>query len=497
MHSSSKAGQLFIPHKAYWPIFLLILLALVIGLMTSVLPTKISVMTLALPFLAAHFVLAIARFDLAVLLAVFFAPLVPPSIGLELSPSLPLITMQRVMLLSLYMALFFRIAAGQAVLRILHLSRAVWFALLVYLGASVASGLFTAFPLRSLYRVLANLFDNIGLCVVIAIAAVTQRESSFARKAVSALWISFAVLALLGLIDTLTGFNLLYYLPSARGDTLAPVYRLGIRRGQGFLPHSTALSIVAAQGAILTMLIITWYKKTVTRTGLWLTALIFISALIGSMTRTGWFVFLAGGMLWLFLSRRIRLQLVLVILSVLGLLALVGIGNILYVTVVSGFDISQQNEVSTLYSRVQWASIVWENVSAEKVRFLFGFGPGSVGLLTTRWSYPGFRAQLTTEYLIRLAEGGLVGLFSFVVLLLVSIGQSRRLIRSSDLWTRNTGVFFFVAFVQMALAGITLPLFAWAQTTYVFWILLGVVATARSRRPEPSGKRAWISPSSS
>jgi len=386
-----------------------------------------------------------------------------------------------VMLLSLYTALIFGVAAKQFVLRLPRLSRWVWLAVVFYLAASMASGLFTTQPLKSVYRILATVFDNVGLFAVIAIAAVSRGDRSFVRKALFVLWISFTVLALIGLIDTLTGFNLLYYLPSVRQGAFTPVYRLGIRRGQGFLPHSTALSIVTAQGAVLTMLVTTWRKKSASRRNVWPIMLIHIAALVGTMTRTGWFVFVVGCILWLLLARRSRTRLILIVLGALGLLAVMGIGETLYSLVVSGLNVAQQNEVSTLFSRIQWATIVWDNVRVDKIRFLFGFGPGSVAFLTSQWSYPGFRANLTTEYLIRLAEGGMVGLSSFVLLLVVSVGQCRRLIRSSsDPETRNVGVFLLVAFMQMILGSTTLPLFVWAQTTYLFWILLGLVVTIRA-----------------
>jgi len=481
VHWGGKARKLILSPDVRHPIGFLIGVALVAGLVSPVLPAEALPFVLMSPFLIGYFVLGLVRFDLAVLGAIFLAPLVPTAIGLGIAPSLPQITLQRVMLLSLYTALIFGVAAKQFVLRLPRLSRWVWLAVVFYLVASMASGLFTTQPLKSVYRILATVFDNVGLFAVIAIAAVSRRDGSFVRKALFVLWISFTVLALIGLIDTLTGFNLLYYLPSVRQGAFTPVYRLGIRRGQGFLPHSTALSIVTAQGAVLTMLVTTWRKKSASRRNVWPIMLIHIAALVGTMTRTGWFVFVVGCILWLLLARRTRTRLLLIVLGALGLLAVMGIGETLYSVVVSGLNVAQQNEVSTLFSRIQWATIVWDNVRVDKIRLLFGFGPGSVAFLTSQWSYPGFRANLTTEYLIRLAEGGMVGLSSFVLLLVVSVGQCRRLIRSSsDPETRNVGVFLLVAFMQMILGSTTLPLFVWAQTTYLFWILLGLVVTIRA-----------------
>ncbi len=461
-------------------------IALVAGILASFLPLEALILVWALPGLVGYFIFTLVRFDLAVLLLIFCAPLVPTSMGMELSPSLPLITIQRAMLIGLYLALILRIVTHRFVFSLPHISPAVWLTLLLYFGTNVASSLFTALPLKSLYRTLATLFDNVGLFVIIAFAAASRRKTAFSHRALWVLWASFAVLAILGVLDTLTGFNPLYYLPAARRGMFVPVYRLGILRGQGLLPHPTALSMVAAIGAVLTMLILTWHRSPARLIGLWAAMVVYIAALVSSVTRTGWLAFLLGSFLWPVLTKKVRMQLILIGLVTLAFLFILGLGTILYATIASGFDISQQNEVSTLLSRIQWATVVWSNIHEEPLRLWFGFGPGTVSYLTTQWTYPGFRANLTTDYLIRLAESGLIGLLGFLALLLVSVRQSWRLLRSPAARGRDLGAFFLIAFGQIALGSVTLPLFVWAQTTYIFWILLGILVTIRipGSRPE-------------
>lgn len=465
-------------------------IASVAGILASFLPFEVLVIVLALPGLVGYFTLAVARFDLAVLLLIFCAPLVPTSMGIELSPSLPLITIQRGMLISLYLALILRVVTQRFIFKLPHISPMVWLTLLIYLGANVISSLFTALPLKSLYRTLATLFDNVGLFVIIAFAATSRREAAFSHRTLLVLWASFTILAILGILDTMTGFNLLYYLPAARRGVFVPVYRLGILRGQGLLPHPTALSMVAAIGAVLTMLIITGQQRSSRRMGLWIAMAVHVAALVSSVTRTGWSAFLLGGFFWLVLTKKARVQLILIGLVTFAFLLITGLGTILYATIASGFDISQQNEVSTLLSRIQWVIAVWANVHKEPLRLWFGFGPGTVGYLTTQWTYPGFHANLTTDYLIKLAESGLIGLLSFLMLLLVSVRQSRQLLRLSTAWSRGIGAFFLVAFGQMALGSVTLPLFVWAQTTYIFWILFGILVTIRM----PSSRPGYLEP---
>jgi O-antigen ligase len=460
-------------------------LAVLAGAAATILPPQYLVVAGALPLLACYFVLALARFDLAMLLLLFLAPLLPTSVGVELSSSLPLITLQRVMLACLYAALLLRLASNQFILRLPRISRVVWLIVMLYFGASVLSSLFSTVPLKSLYRVLANLFDSVGLFAIVAAAAIRYREKAFVQRALEVLWASFTVLALLGVVDTLTGLNPLYYLPAARRDVFTPAYRLGVLRGQGLMPNPTALGMIAAMGAILTLLMIAWQKKRGRRRALWLLLPVYLAALAGTVTRTGWIAFVLGCIIWVIVARRIRIQLILLVLISFGLVLATGVGAVLYATIISGFDISQQNEISTLLSRLTWARVVWANLTVEQVRLFFGFGPGTVETLQSLWSYAGFRANLTTDYVIRLAEGGLVGLFSFLLLLIVSIVQCRTPIRSSETWVRYTGIFLLIAFMQLMLGSVTLPLFVWAQTTYVFWILLGILVALNPPSEEP------------
>jgi O-antigen ligase len=468
-----------------WIIILALGLALLAGAAATVLPPKYLVVAGALPLLATYFVLALTRFDLAILLLLFFAPLLPTSVGVELSSSLPLITLQRVMLACLYVALLLRLVSNQFVLRLPRISRIVWLTVVLYFGASVLSSLFSTVPLKSLYRVFAHLFDSVGLFAMVASAAMRYREKAFTQRALTVLWASFTVLALLGIVDTLTGLNPLYYLPAARRDVFTPVYRLGVRRGQGLLPNPTALGMVAATGAILTLLMIAWQKRRTRGWGLWLLLPVYLAALAGTVTRTGWIAFVLGCIIWVFLARRIRIQLILLALVFIGLLLAMGAGAVLYAVIVSGFDISQQNEISTLLSRLTWARVVWTNLTVDKTRLLFGYGPGTLETLHSLWSYAGFRANLTTDYVIRLAEGGLIGLSSFLLLLIVSVVQCRKPIRSSERWVRYAGIFLLIAFIQIVLGSVTLPLFVWAQTTYVFWMLLGVLVALNPSRKTP------------
>ena len=443
----------------------------------AVLPFKVLGAVLSFLLFIGFSSLAIIRFEQAMLIAIFLAPVIPTSIGLGLSDSLPLITGQRAMLLILYLAFAFQVISNKV--KLPRLSFLTWLTLVVYIGSSVVTSLFSTLPLQSFYRVLASLFDNVGFFIIITSAATTQKARLFVRRALLTLWASFTTLAILGFIDTLTGFNLLYYLPVTRGTVSIPVYRLGIRRGQGLLPNPTALAVVIAMGIVLTLSILTWQKNSLKRKNLWVIELVNIAALIGTLTRTAWLVALIGIAIWLFYTKQNRIQLLLVILIVSTVLVITGVGGTLYLMVLAGADLSQQTEISTLLSRVRWTEIVWTNINVSEGRLLFGFGPGSVEYLTTQWSTPGFRAQMTSDYLIRLAEGGLFGLISFVGVLFGSIRQCRRLIRSSDPWIHAVGTFFFAVFAQMALSSLTLPIFVWAQTTYLFWIFWGILVTIR------------------
>lgn len=489
MQSSSSVKQLTSSLRAYLLVVLFVGMAFAIGGIATLLPFKALVVVLVLPLSIGFFILAVTRFEKAVLVAIFLAPMIPTALGFRFSASVPLITGQRAILLTLYLAFVFRGVVNKV--RLPRFSFLTWFILIVYIGSSIVTSLFSTLPLQSFYRVMASLFDNVGLFVIVASSSANQKDYAFARKALLTLWVSFAVLATLGLIDTLTGFNVLYYLPTTQGDVLMPVYRFGMRRGQGLLPNSTALGVVMALAVILTMLVMTWQKTTLRRKGLWVIGLVNIAALIGTLTRTAWLVALVGIAIWLFSTRQNRLQLILVILVVFVVLVVIGIGSTLYSLVLAGTDVSQQTEVSTLYSRIQWIGIVWSKINANNTRLLFGFGPGSVDYLTLQWGEPSFRAQMTSDYVIRLAEGGLLGLFSFVGVLFVSMRQSLHLIRSVDSRIHTIGVFFVVVFLQMALSSATLPIFVWSQTTYLFWIFWAILVTIRL--PKESLKRTkWI-----
>ena len=113
MHSNTDARPPNTLRNRPWVIVLALGLAVLAGAAATILPPQYLVVAGALPLLACYFVLALARFDLAMLLLLFLAPLLPTSVGVELSSSLPLITLQRVMLACLYAALLLRLASNQ------------------------------------------------------------------------------------------------------------------------------------------------------------------------------------------------------------------------------------------------------------------------------------------------------------------------------------------------------------------------------------------------
>lgn len=448
---------------------------LFVALGTILLPLKMLIIIFVLPLFVCFLLFAFKQFDRAVLVAIFFAPLLPVSIGFKPFDFLPLITGQRIILLSLYLVFIFRGLFQK--IKLPHLSLFTQLILLLYIGSSILTSFFSIVPLQSFYRVFANLFDNIGLFIIIASAAARQDGRLFARRALLSLWLSFTTLAILGLIEVATGFNILHYIPDAEGEVLATVYRLDMRRGQGLLPNPTALGIVIALGIVLTMLFITRQKKSIRRKWLWLIWIINLIALMGTLTRTAWAVALAGIVIWLFFARKNRMQLMLIIFIVLGALIVLGVEGKLYSIILDGMNISQQTETSTLFSRIQWIDIVWTNLNVNKTRLWLGFGFGSVEQLTEQWTMAGFHAQMTSDYLIRLAEGGILGLLSFIGILFAGIIQCRPLIRSADPQVHTIGIFFITAFIQMAFSSLTLPIFVWAQTAYLFWIFWSILVT--------------------
>jgi hypothetical protein len=294
---------------------------------------------------------------------------------------------------------------------------------------------------------------------------------------------SFGMLALMGLIETLTGFSPLYYLPGARGTNYAPIYRLGVQRAQGLLPNSTALSVTMAVTIFLSLLLLSKRRVRRRRMAAWLTLFVAALAMMGSMARTGWAIAAMGAAFWFFLARTQRARLVVFLVVLLLVAAMSGLGySALAAVGARAFDLSRQDDVSTLYARLQWPGLVWSHLRTDTTaRLLFGFGPGTAPTLSAAWGGRTLRALFTTNYVIRFAEGGLAGLFALCGLLAFATVGSWQLSRNADREGALIGVFLLIAFLQFAVGSLTLPLFEWLQTKSIFWTLLATLLAAQEQ----------------
>jgi len=136
-----------------------------------------------------------------------------------------------------------------------------------------------------------------------------------------------------------------------------------------------------------------------------------------------------------------------------------------------------------LQVRLLWPEVVWINMRDNAKDLLVGFGLGTLEATWEQLKTTDVAAQLTSDYLIRFVETGLLGLGSLVALLWFCLSQSWKLAKSSDTRIRILGVLLLTTFVQIAASSVSLPVFSWVQLTSIFWASLSILVALAPMSP--------------
>ncbi len=442
-----------------------------IGLSSSV---QFAMIVAVFPIILIVLIALLIWFEQTVLVVLFLLPVIPTGLGIELSSNLPLITWQRLLLAGVWFVLLLRSKDQRCFLVSRNYDKQILFALGLIVLSSLVSSLFAVSIFQSLSNVLASAFDDIGLVFLLLVIGRNRRD--FAGRILRALFLSIVVSSFLGFLDYALGFNLLALSPGASNLTFT---RLGLRRAQGLLPNPMALSFVTAIGSILGIAL---FGDSASRNKP-LVAFGLLSILVGLMiafTRTGWLAFLVGFSVWLVLARRDLGRKLFVLFfisaSIGGLILASGLADSIITMLLGGLNLVEQNEVATLSSRIQWLIVFWNFVKGDFLRQVLGFGPGSATTLWEVMQTIDMRSAITSSLLIVLLETGILGLFSLLILLL-TMGK----LSWSLHFTEKVNAFYLSGVVVVLASALTTPIFVWAQTDYVFWIICSCILISNQK----------------
>ncbi len=155
--------------------------------------------------------------------------------------------------------------------------------------------------------------------------------------------------------------------------------------------------------------------------------------------------------------------------------------------------IGSAEEASSEYYRVALTRAVID--SLQGFRWLVGFGPGTFQLAGIQSDYAGDAHILDApdlHYVRVLADSGLLGLGSFVALLVATLSTGIRTARSSNPDVSLDGLAALASIIGFVLINLTVSMFYTLPLALLFWL---AVARAAALRKPSTGKNPMISAS--
>ncbi len=367
------------------------------------------------------------------LLFMAWYPFLPNSFGVELSDSLPLLTVNRLFLL----VLFVYYCSRFKVIRLTFFRRHIYllaFFLLVILGNLWASFSYSG-AIKSLFSIVVEQL----FLLVILVNILNDRDTLYAG--IELLLCVFAVICFVGILQTVTGYNLADVLKmvTTRGELTAEIeMRMGRVRAASVL---NAISF-ANLCVFMTPLIMYMYETTKSLKYLAFLTLDLV-ALICTMTRGALFnLALIVLIMWIERGRKFVKHYIwyaLAAIGAVGVLCIVSssarsvvVGVMQSLLNVFGLNVRIENfganETRGVISRTeQWTGILW----ALKNCPLFGFGPdayarGLVYYYSVEAGWYPARA-LDTGFTSIVAQNGCVGGVAYLILYIcLLVGAFRR-----------------------------------------------------------------------
>lgn len=338
-------------------------------------------------------------------ISLFFLILLPETIGIKLSSSFPVLTISRTIILVVFY--FWVNHKPKRPLKHLRYRNAILVLILTNTVTLLISSHFTV-SLKSYLSLLLEHFLFYGILA----SSIYEREKI--SKSLVFIYSSIFLVAIIGIIERFTSFQLLKILPSY-------YYREYENVVYSSFPHPILLGIALAIGLMMTIYFLTslhapWSNKTY-----YIALFIIGSCLYFTFSRGPWLAAILGSLCFYFWgSRKVRKYTIsMAIIALFFIIMNSGVYDTIYSLYSTTFDIDSLEGGSYYYRWELWRK-AYNEISVDSIRALFGYGleyhryQDLSGGLSLSFRSSSFRSW-DNDYATILLETGFVGLITYIV----------------------------------------------------------------------------------
>ena len=339
---------------------------------------------------------------------VFLCVLMPTYLRISLPGGLPQLTIQRLVLISMFVFWLGRTSERRPVAETPLLPQLCFWA-----AVSFVSLLLTSITFSTSFKRFLDFVVEIYLFYLLLSTSLRNADDAF--LILRAAWLGVSLVAVLAVLERYTGVNPVYWLSGeefgGRHDIVA-TYQHRILLGAGM-----AMALPLAFGFFGST-----YAGAPRRLYLWASIALIIAASYFAQSRGPWIAAILAATTLIFSATRFIRNKVL-LLGVLALLALVlrpGVWETLSDRVSSSAD-SQTFKGGTLQYRLELWKVAWAQVTKSPQTFFFGYGPGCGSETEIDWnlSYRGQQYEISSwdnQFAYDLYQCGFFGLAASLTL---------------------------------------------------------------------------------
>jgi len=426
--------------------------------------------------------LAFADFHKALLVAVFLLLVFPTQAFIEISRLLPIITVQRAVLIVIFSVWALKMATKDRFSKV-----SIPFIPLMILFAvfSLFSVIFSVDLRVSFLGYLSGIIEYF-LVYVIIVASV--RDEEVINNILFVLVLAIGVIAIIGVIQKKTGWSPVDYLPPPSREVLyyRPGYLMSgrIAKPLSTTPHAIALGTMMAMAWPFTLVIACHARSILKRYIAWILLPLVWLCCYYALSRGPWLAALITLFIMALGSERIRRRLGLLIPMGILLISLrPGVIDTISRVVRASFDPTSPLGSSAWY-RFELLGIGIRAISVNPLRTLFGNGIGTfsslnlvgenVGKTISFWS-------CDSAYIRFLVDSGVLGLLCMVALLIAIILYVWKGYKLAEGSQKDILLALFSSIIAFIFMMTNANVYGWRQIGWLFWIILGLSVVSIQR----------------
>ena len=411
--------------------------------------------------------LAFADFRKALIVAVFLLLFFPTQAYVEISRSLPIITVQRAVLMVIFAVWGVKMAINKgSKIKTPFIPFMIAFAVF-----SLFSVIFSVDLRTSSLRYLSVITEYFLLYLVIA---TSLKDEETINNVLFTLVLAVGVIAIIGVIEKRTGWSPVDYLPRPSREILFYQGQEGVI---STTPGPIALGTVMVMAWPFALVVACHARSIFKRYTAWVLLPVMMLCLYYSSKRGPWL----AGLITIFImvtgSKRMRKKLG--VLIFMGLLLISLRPGVIKTISAIGKDSVDPNSVlySSYIYRFDLLRVVIHAISVHPLRTLFGFGSGasdSLKLVGQHIEKVYIFSDIVSSYIGFLLNTGVLGLFCMAALLIRISLYIWKGYKLAEGFQKKVLLASFSSIIAFLFQMINAPVYGWRQTGWLFWIVVGI-----------------------